>query len=189
MLVFTFPHHLPLTFKSFLMTIGQALLVTEYPSVATSSTLGQSSFSRVLASSTWFHSVNRSWVQIVGRHIRWVYLSTRITSRTSRPNSGSSPLVQYHLSHISHSQSDLPCASQTPRHDYHFIRDEVAHHRLFVSFISTKDQLADVFTKPLIGNNINSCVKLQLNLKLSWTWDVSEHVSIQQLQPATNECV
>ncbi|XP_031116683.1 uncharacterized protein LOC116020343 [Ipomoea triloba] len=33
--------------------------------------------------------------------------------------------------------------------DYHFVRDKVAKKELQVHFISTKDQLADIFTKPL----------------------------------------
>ncbi|XP_019159666.1 PREDICTED: uncharacterized protein LOC109156266 [Ipomoea nil] len=35
--------------------------------------------------------------------------------------------------------------------DYHFVRDKVASGDFVVSFVSTKDQLADVFTKPLPG--------------------------------------
>ncbi|XP_019197028.1 PREDICTED: uncharacterized protein LOC109190882 [Ipomoea nil] len=35
--------------------------------------------------------------------------------------------------------------------DYHFIRDKVASGEFVVNFVSTKDQLADVFTKPLPG--------------------------------------
>ena len=33
--------------------------------------------------------------------------------------------------------------------DYHFVREQVAQGRLNVKFISTGDQIADVFTKPL----------------------------------------
>lgn len=33
--------------------------------------------------------------------------------------------------------------------DYHFVRDKVASGELIVSFVSTQDQLADIFTKPL----------------------------------------
>ncbi|XP_019175631.1 PREDICTED: uncharacterized protein LOC109170953 [Ipomoea nil] len=35
--------------------------------------------------------------------------------------------------------------------DYHFVRDKVAMGDFKVNFISTKDQLADIFTKPLPG--------------------------------------
>ena len=33
--------------------------------------------------------------------------------------------------------------------DFHFVREKVAQGRLCVQFISTYDQIADVFTKPL----------------------------------------
>ncbi|XP_019196305.1 PREDICTED: uncharacterized protein LOC109190285 [Ipomoea nil] len=33
--------------------------------------------------------------------------------------------------------------------DYHFVRDKVAYGDFVVSFVSTKDQLVDIFTKPL----------------------------------------
>jgi hypothetical protein len=33
--------------------------------------------------------------------------------------------------------------------DYHFVRERVAHKLLQIKFISSKDQLADIFTKPL----------------------------------------
>ncbi|XP_019158335.1 PREDICTED: uncharacterized protein LOC109155061 [Ipomoea nil] len=35
--------------------------------------------------------------------------------------------------------------------DYHFVRDKVASGDFIVNFVSTKDQLADIFTKPLPG--------------------------------------
>ncbi|XP_019195843.1 PREDICTED: uncharacterized protein LOC109189686 [Ipomoea nil] len=35
--------------------------------------------------------------------------------------------------------------------DYHFVRDKVASGDMTVNFVSTKDQLADIFTKPLPG--------------------------------------
>jgi hypothetical protein len=35
--------------------------------------------------------------------------------------------------------------------DYHFVRERVATGQLEVRIISTKDQLADVLTKPLPG--------------------------------------
>jgi histone deacetylase 1/2 len=33
--------------------------------------------------------------------------------------------------------------------DYHFVRERVAQKRLHIKFILSKDQLADIFTKPL----------------------------------------
>ncbi|XP_019172086.1 PREDICTED: uncharacterized protein LOC109167519 [Ipomoea nil] len=36
--------------------------------------------------------------------------------------------------------------------DYHFVRDKVASGDIVVNFVSTKDQLADIFTKPLPGS-------------------------------------
>jgi histone deacetylase 1/2 len=33
--------------------------------------------------------------------------------------------------------------------DYHFVWERVSHKRLLIKFISSKDQLADIFTKPL----------------------------------------
>ena len=36
--------------------------------------------------------------------------------------------------------------------DYHFVRDKVAKGELQVNFISTKDQLADIFTKSLASS-------------------------------------
>jgi hypothetical protein len=35
--------------------------------------------------------------------------------------------------------------------DYHFVRERVASHQWDIRSISTKDQLADAFTKPLVG--------------------------------------
>ncbi|XP_019189563.1 PREDICTED: uncharacterized protein LOC109183991 [Ipomoea nil] len=40
--------------------------------------------------------------------------------------------------------------------DYHFVRDKVAKKELEVHFISTKDQLADIFTKSLSSIRFNS---------------------------------
>lgn len=49
---------------------------------------------------------------------------------------------------------------------YHFVRDKVASGDLQVNFISTKDQLADIFTKPLIGSHF-SFLQDKLNVVLS----------------------
>ncbi|XP_042965972.1 uncharacterized mitochondrial protein AtMg00810-like [Carya illinoinensis] len=39
--------------------------------------------------------------------------------------------------------------------DYHFVRDKVAAHTLKVSFISSKDQIADILTKPLVADKFS----------------------------------
>jgi hypothetical protein len=48
--------------------------------------------------------------------------------------------------------------------DYHFLRDRVAQKSLIVKFLSSKDQLADIITKPLASTlfahlraNLNVC--------------------------------
>ncbi|XP_019154689.1 PREDICTED: uncharacterized protein LOC109151225 [Ipomoea nil] len=40
--------------------------------------------------------------------------------------------------------------------DYHFIRDKVSTGEFLVNFVSTKDQLADIFTKPLASARFSS---------------------------------
>ncbi|XP_019153833.1 PREDICTED: uncharacterized protein LOC109150378 [Ipomoea nil] len=47
--------------------------------------------------------------------------------------------------------------------DYHFVRDKVAKKELQVHFISTKDQLADIFTKPLASARF-SLLRDKLNI-------------------------
>lgn len=47
--------------------------------------------------------------------------------------------------------------------DYHFVREQVQDKRLQVSHVSTKDQLADILTKPLAAgkfNDITSKIKV-----------------------------
>jgi hypothetical protein len=39
--------------------------------------------------------------------------------------------------------------------DYHFVRDRVATKSLVVKFLSSKDQIADVLTKPLVAAQFN----------------------------------
>jgi hypothetical protein len=48
--------------------------------------------------------------------------------------------------------------------DYHFVRERVADNRLDIKFISTKDQLADGFTKPLAVKPFHEFLR---NLNLS----------------------
>ena len=47
--------------------------------------------------------------------------------------------------------------------DYHFVRERVAQKLLQVRFISSKDQLADIFTKPLPSPMFEVC-RRNLNL-------------------------
>jgi histone deacetylase 1/2 len=47
--------------------------------------------------------------------------------------------------------------------DYHFIRERVAQKLLHIKFISSKDQLADIFTKPLSLPLFEGC-RCNLNL-------------------------
>jgi hypothetical protein len=48
--------------------------------------------------------------------------------------------------------------------DYHFVRERVADNRLDIKFISTKDQIADGFTKPLV---VKPFQEFKRNLNLS----------------------
>ncbi|XP_019159718.1 PREDICTED: uncharacterized protein LOC109156337 [Ipomoea nil] len=47
--------------------------------------------------------------------------------------------------------------------DYHFVRDKVAKKEIQVHFISTKDQIADIFTKPLASTRF-SLLRDKLNI-------------------------
>jgi hypothetical protein len=47
--------------------------------------------------------------------------------------------------------------------DYHFVRERVANKQLTIKFISSKDQVADGFTKALAVNDLNE-FKRNLNL-------------------------
>ncbi|XP_019195053.1 PREDICTED: uncharacterized protein LOC109188867 [Ipomoea nil] len=47
--------------------------------------------------------------------------------------------------------------------DFHFVRDKVASGEFVVNFVSTKDQLADIFTKPLPGPRF-SALRTKLNV-------------------------
>ena len=41
--------------------------------------------------------------------------------------------------------------------DYHFVRERVAQKLLQIKFVSSKDQLADIFTKPLPLHSLEGC--------------------------------
>jgi hypothetical protein len=47
--------------------------------------------------------------------------------------------------------------------DYHFVRERVAKRLLDIEYISTRDQIADGFTKPLAVRNLEM-IKNNLNL-------------------------
>jgi hypothetical protein len=47
--------------------------------------------------------------------------------------------------------------------DFHFVRERVANKLLDVTLISTDDQVADGFTKPLMAKKLDSC-RTNLNL-------------------------
>ncbi|XP_031101978.1 uncharacterized protein LOC116005883 [Ipomoea triloba] len=47
--------------------------------------------------------------------------------------------------------------------DYHFVRDKVASGELAVSFVSTQDQIADIFTKPLLAPRFQT-LRAKLNV-------------------------
>jgi hypothetical protein len=53
--------------------------------------------------------------------------------------------------------------------DFHFVRERVAQKMLQVRFISSKDQLADIFTKPLPLPLFEACKR---NLNLSGTVEI-----------------
>lgn len=50
--------------------------------------------------------------------------------------------------------------------DYHFVRDRVTDKSLDVRFLSSKDQLADILTKPLVSQRFN-LLKINLNVRPS----------------------
>jgi hypothetical protein len=69
--------------------------------------------------------------------------------------------------------STLPIAILTrTKHievNFHFVRERVAHKMLQIRFISSKDQLTDIFTKPLplplfqfYRRNLNICAPLEI---------------------------
>ncbi|CAM8988175.1 unnamed protein product [Rhodiola kirilowii] len=53
--------------------------------------------------------------------------------------------------------------------DYHFVRERVARKLLHIRFISSKHQLADIFTKPLPQPQFKECIR---NLNLISTVDI-----------------
>ena len=61
--------------------------------------------------------------------------------------------------------------------DFHFVRDMVADGSLVVRFLSSKDQLADVFTKPLSSSRF-AYIRTNLNIlpaQLSLQGSVKDH--------------
>jgi hypothetical protein len=69
--------------------------------------------------------------------------------------------------------------------DYHFIRDKVATKTLVVKFLSSKDQIADILTKPLVSTRFQH-LTLNLNVcppKLKLQECIGNKESSQQLNP------
>jgi hypothetical protein len=63
--------------------------------------------------------------------------------------------------------------------DYHFVREQVTRKQLNRRFISTKDQLADGFTKSMSAQKL---LHFQHNLNLSWlrlTGDVRDKIGLR----------
>jgi hypothetical protein len=69
--------------------------------------------------------------------------------------------------------------------DYHFVRDKVAAKTLVVKFLSSKDQIADILTKPLVSTRFQN-LTLNLNVcppKLKLQERIGNKESSQQLNP------
>ncbi|GJX46175.1 uncharacterized mitochondrial protein-like protein [Tanacetum coccineum] len=81
--------------------------------------------------------------------------------------------------------------------DFHFVREKVAEKKLSVRHISTKDQIADVFTKPLSSQQFESIrsshlTRLEIsrcygNLNRTWTEALKKFSSLEELSLHTTE--
>jgi hypothetical protein len=60
-------------------------------------------------------------------------------------------------------QPGISCMGKTHRYDFHFVREKVARRQLDIRFVSTKDQVADGFTKAL-GTRLFEQFRTNLNL-------------------------
>jgi hypothetical protein len=77
--------------------------------------------------------------------------------------------------------------------DFHFVRDKVASKNLVVHFISTKDQKADIFTKPLVSTRFTTLrdnlsimvIPLQLRGHIKTLEDIQLITEIQHIKNAT----
>jgi hypothetical protein len=76
--------------------------------------------------------------------------------------------------------------------DFHFVRDKVASKNLVVRFISTKDQKADIFTKPLVSTRYSTLrdnlsimeIPLQLRGHIKASEDIQQ--TSKDIQPISN---
>jgi hypothetical protein len=76
--------------------------------------------------------------------------------------------------------------------DFHFVRDKVASKNLVVRFISTKDQKADIFTKPLVSTRYSTLrdnlsimeIPLQLRGHIKASEDIQQ--TSEDIQPISN---
>jgi len=79
--------------------------------------------------------------------------------------------------------------------DFHFVRDHVAAKTLQILFIPSKEQIADVLTKPIVSNRFQwVCSKLNVHSSsLTLRGDVKAHellsksLSIEDLLPSTKD--
>jgi hypothetical protein len=77
--------------------------------------------------------------------------------------------------------------------DFHFVRDKVASKNIVVRFISTKDQKADIFTKPLVSTRFTTLranlsimeIPLQLRGHIKTLEDITPHSSLSLTHTAT----
>jgi hypothetical protein len=73
-------------------------------------------------------------------------------------------------------QSSNPAYHARTKHiemDYHSVRDKVTKKALVVRFLSSKDQIVDVLTKPLVSTRF--CL-LQSNLNVHFTLQLRGHI-------------
>ena len=73
--------------------------------------------------------------------------------------------------------------------DYHFVRERVAQGQLITQYISTANQIADLFTKPISTASLNYFrTKLCLQPQHSLREDISNTLQLQLLCPSLYVC-